>query len=109
MDLSGYARAMTRHDNMDSALIELDSASGMVRDILETDDEEDDYFVSIDRARMIMEQLYWESYIDVIIEEVRLVQKGEDQFLDTSDENIKKLEKLKEWTETTMNILKEYL
>ncbi len=109
MDLSGYSRAMTRHDNIDSALIELDSASDMARDILETDDEEDDYFSSVNRARMIMEQLYWDSYIDVIIEELNLSKSGEPMFVDDSTQNIKKLGRLKEWIEGMVNISKEYL
>ena len=46
-------------DNLDTALIELKSANHTIREYVEDEDTKEDYFTSISRTQLVLEEVAW--------------------------------------------------
>lgn len=99
-----YIEKARRSDNIDSALWELDQADHTISTYVDDEDTKQDYFSSASIVRLMLEQLSWEAYIDVLIEEV----KQEFTSPDAINEHTKRLEKLKTYVIDLSNFAKEH-
>ena len=97
-------------DNLDTALIELKSANHTIREYVEDEDTKEDYFTSISRTQLVLEEVAWVAFIDLLISSIKLNGKEEYNILTNNmDADINKLQELKAFLEDTANLLKELM
>ena len=99
-----YIEKARKSDNIDSALWELNQADHTISTYVDDEDTKQDYFSSASIIKLIPEQLSWEAYIDVLIEEI----KQEFTSPDDINKHTKRLEELKTYIIDISNFAKEY-
>lgn len=102
--------AYRSYDNLDTALAELNNANHVISEYVEDEDTKEDYFSSISRTQLVLEQVAWTAFIDLLISSIKLDGKEEYNILTNNmDADINKLEELKVFLEGTANLLKELM
>lgn len=101
--------AYISYDNLDTALEELNNANYVMSEYVEDEDTKKDYFSSISRTQLVLEQITWSAFIDLLIANIKLNGSDEHSALANRDVDIIKLEELKKFLKETMNLLKELM